>query len=1420
MLIIIVLTTFEKKLLMRTLYSLLLLCAFSAHSQLSLPYTNGFNHPTSDENWTHYAIYGTDDWQRGFASGNAFNDDFSWETKLNGVPTINSSMALETPAFDLTNANLPYVISFKYRSNTNNGCRLYLEYSLDNGTTWVLLTTTSTLKKNWQNAAGFPMSYSGAVYNSAMDLSSLAGNTNVKFRFKFVTGTFTTNYGIVLDDFSIRQENYNVAATTGTPIEMSPLCSNLTVKTSLNFTNQYSNYFPIAIKYYLSTDTLIDAGDILLSEEVISINSSYPDLTRQFATPTGLAAGQYYVLYQFDATNVVNENNENDNVGYCSLLLNQVYNIPYSTDFETTDANWKPNQHPNATTPMIWEKGLGYRHHLEMAHSGTNAWHTSKTYLPHPASTNQWVESPYFNLSTATEPVYLSFWFKDNYKHQGDVFNLDYSTNCATTWTTLMIIPDNASDEWEHLNVLLNSTITSNSNVKFRITYLKGPQDPEGIIFDDFYIGPAKSDLSIERIYGNNRFTSTNSASDILHYEVHNSGMLDVANAVTKFYWSTDTTLDANDILLGEQLVFEQNSGVASYEEFSYTKPTTAAGNYYIIYQLDANNEVDELREYDNIGYFPIEQLPTIGFPYFNDFETEVTHWKHEATLGQDDWNYGTPNGLALNQAFSGTKAWMASTSSNAISTMSRMHLYTPAFDLSSSVNPVLEFDMKLENYGCYCSDLTLNLSYSIDNGATWMVLNPVNESYSKWYKILKYFEETGLDGDYDETVSDKMFDPTEYVLSNYKYYNSRDVDRNTKYIINIPQLANETNVRFRFNVSSELNSIPSQNLEGAIIDNFKISEATIDLGVPYAKNLLLSPLADKINFAIDVKNSGNGISNETAIKFYLSNNATYDSGDFLIGTSVLTAIKPDFKRYKSLEFALPNNLTDYSYLIYVIDDANMNTETDETNNTGAWNLGLNGVATFPYSEKFEEVTYDGWHGYSYDPYQTTTLANYRVVNRIPVNEEPYLERRLYNGVLMTEYVPYGSWQSYNTPQFYIQSPRFDFSNYTSTEPLTMVFDVMSIGAPYTNGTNMEYSLDGGTTWILISPNIAPNVNWYQNYQPMSEINDEPGWFGYSNEMITAKMNLDFLQNESDVLFRFKFYSNYAGSPDNARGFRLDNFAVGAESEVNLINCIEAVPNLMTFEEDFLGTCWETGVNTDEILLYDRNVIQDIHWQHATNFAGATNNGSLKIDLSGQGNTNGVWFISPKYNITELDTHLQFDIALNALGTTNASNLDADDVITLYSSIDNGLTWQELQSWNSNSTISNVSQQIDIADLPSSEFVRFAFWATNGTTNTNSNTTFYVDNFRLASGTLSTENFKEMKLIYFPNPVKNIFTISSQNETISKVVISNNIGQILETKTNINDTKHSIDFQSYPNGMYLVSVYTNENMKTIKVMKQ
>jgi hypothetical protein len=360
----------------------------------------------------------------------------------------------------------------------------------------------------------------------------------------------------------------------------------------------------------------------------------------------------------------------------------------------------------------------------------------------------------------------------------------------------------------------------------------------------------------------------------------------------------------------------------------------------------------------------------------------------------------------------------------------------------------------------------------------------------------------------------------------------------------------------------------------------------------------------------------------------------------------------------------------------------------------------------------------------------------------------------------------------------------------------------------------MQYSINGGTTWNLLTVANGATFNWYPDFYTMSDFG-EPGWFGYEGEIKSVKMNISFLQNQSNVIFRYKYFSNYSSADGNPAGLRIDNFSIGQESLVSDLNCFENVPYMMSFDNTEI-TCWEYGTNDDEIILLERIISNDIHWEIGNNFANVPNNSAAKINLNGQGNTNGVWFISPKFNMVS-GNKLKFNIALNQFGNFNSAQLDTDDKVILKYSTNNGFTWTDLITWTNTSTISNTAQQVLVNSLPSTGYVQFAFWATNGTTSGNP-TTFYVDDFALYTGPLGINEHESLNLTYYPNPVSDVLNISTSSEEITHVDLYTVSGQLLET-VKIYSINARLDLRSYSRGAYFVKVNAKDRSKTIKILK-
>ena len=82
---------------------------------------------------------------------------------------------------------------------------------------------------------------------------------------------------------------------------------------------------------------------------------------------------------------------------------------------------------------------------------------------------------------------------------------------------------------------------------------------------------------------------------------------------------------------------------------------------------------------------------------------------------------------------------------------------------------------------------------------------------------------------------------------------------------------------------------------------------------------------------------------------------------------------------------------------------------------------------------------------------------------------------------------------------------------------------------------------------------------------------------------------------------------------------------------------------------------------------------------------------------------------------------------------------------------------------------------------------------------------------------LANDNFSIPVVRYYPNPIKDIFHISSQN-VISKICIYNIIGQRL-FEHEVNESTYTMDFSRFENATYFIRVEVLDSASTIKVVK-
>lgn len=198
--------------------------------KLGIPYTTSDGGDMESNEW-HFAgivVSGADQlWERGTPSNSFNSSDYNgsnaWVTDLDGdMYDADVECALLTPSFNFLESGT-YTLSFVKSMEVqfcNGPLAAVVEYSTDGGYTWNLLGTDQT-GTNWYNRGpnsscqistyifdhemGFVGNWSKET--TSHDVSSLAGNSDVRFRFLYeVSDNFSNGYardGLLIDDFAI-----------------------------------------------------------------------------------------------------------------------------------------------------------------------------------------------------------------------------------------------------------------------------------------------------------------------------------------------------------------------------------------------------------------------------------------------------------------------------------------------------------------------------------------------------------------------------------------------------------------------------------------------------------------------------------------------------------------------------------------------------------------------------------------------------------------------------------------------------------------------------------------------------------------------------------------------------------------------------------------------------------------------------------------------------------------------------------------------------------------------------------------------------------------------------------------------------------------------------------------------------------------
>ncbi|MBD3341391.1 MAG: peptidoglycan DD-metalloendopeptidase family protein, partial [Candidatus Lokiarchaeota archaeon] len=172
---------------------------------------------------------------------------------------------------------------------------------------------------------------------------------------------------------------------------------------------------------------------------------------------------------------------------------------------------------------------------------------------------------------------------------------------------TFNIVTNNWNTHWKFNSyTITNSTTKGQYTVEFWYEDINRPA-PNNVLFKDTksytIVNNQAPDLIVEN--QNASPTTINAGSSIsVSCTVKNQGNASAGSSYLRYYLSSNTSYGSGDNELGYDYVYNLSSGGTSSENTTLTIPSnTSTGTWYILFYADANHQVTESDENNNISY-------------------------------------------------------------------------------------------------------------------------------------------------------------------------------------------------------------------------------------------------------------------------------------------------------------------------------------------------------------------------------------------------------------------------------------------------------------------------------------------------------------------------------------------------------------------------------------------------------------------------------------------------------------------------------------------------------------------------------------------------------------------------------------------------------------------------------------------------
>ena len=693
------------------------------------------------------------------------------------------------------------------------------------------------------------------------------------------------------------------------------------ISTSFTITNLGTSYSYAYYGIYLSDDEIIDPDDVQLVSYYYSLNagSSY-QVNRTIYLQETISEGEYYILYQVDAENSVDETDEMNN--FCSKSL-KIYSFDLIEDYDVLISDLQ------ITTDPIY---------------AGNSLYTQLTCI------NVGLEIPtsvYYSYYLSTDSVLdvedLSRTLYTNYSYSS------WPTGSYRNMSNSLSLPDTLSAGKHYLIAKIDSR-----NSVFEIN------EENNVLIKPFQVSEMVYDIEAISITCDGVLIAGNTAQ--FRTRLRNNGSTYLSGIEIGYYVSDDMIFDTDDQLLGIYDGYSISPGYTStlYRDLTIPQELTQ-GIYYLIVIADHDSLFDETSEINNMAY-----------TRFGVFESDVDYSIQNTTLSKT--SFSANEYVSFNVTLANSGSTMGSNIPVGCY-LSDDENFDPGVDVLLDENIITGISAN----STYTSYMYFYLPGDITNGDYYFLFvadgenlieenNEDNNVMSYPIEIVPSFidlEMRTVYADYDSVSvggriyvysyvynignlstsgsrlayylsTDTIVSEEDILLSNTSLYVSAGSYDYNSANLNIPAIeTGQYYLIFFADYLEDVDELDEENNTNWL--PLKVVESNIDLVISSASITATSVAAGNSTYiSYTIENTGYTTSNASQVGVYLSLDSTFNQlDDAFLGYDNIYEIYGNSYQNLSVSITVPSTIPYGTYrIILVADHDNVNFETNELNNT------------------------------------------------------------------------------------------------------------------------------------------------------------------------------------------------------------------------------------------------------------------------------------------------------------------------------------------------------------------------------------------------------------------------------------------------------------------------------------------------------